>query len=471
MLTTRLPINLGSIHFIGIGGIGMSGIAEVLVNLGYSIQGSDIKRTKITDRLFSLGVKIFYEHKGENVSNCSVVVISSAITQENIELTSAKQLGIPIVSRAEMLAELMRMKLNVVVAGSHGKTTTTSLVASITELGNLDPTVINGGVIKAYGSNARLGEGEWMVVEADESDGSFTKLPVTIGIVTNIDKEHLDHYSNFLNLKRAFEKFISSIPFYGVAVCCIDDKHVANVISKVNDRKIITYGFSEKADVTIRNLRINDLGTRFDLDDKIANIYLRDFYLPMIGKHNALNACAAILAASNLSIPIRFIKSALTNFEGVSRRFTKIGYFNGAVIIDDYAHHPAEIEAVISAAKEIAKKRIIVVHQPHRFSRLKSLFSDFKSCFRGADILGITPVFGAGEPKTDGFDSDALIKSFNKTDRQRIEYIEDEASFSKFLKNNCDDGDIFLTLGAGSITNWVNNLSYVTNKPGHENNE
>ena len=471
MLATRLPLNLGSIHFIGIGGIGMSGIAEVLVNLGYSIQGSDIKRTKITDRLLSLGVKIFYGHRGENVGNCSVVVISSAITQENVELIFAKQLGIPIVSRAEMLAELMRMKLNVVVAGSHGKTTTTSLVASITELGNIDPTVINGGVIKAYGSNARLGEGEWMVVEADESDGSFNKLPVTIGIVTNIDKEHLDYYSNFLNLKRAFEKFIASIPFYGVAVCCIDDKHVASVISKINGRKIITYGFSEKADVTIRNMRINDLGTKFDLDDKVANIYLRDFYLPMVGQHNALNACAAILAASNLSIPLKFIKSALANFEGVSRRFTRIGYFNGATIIDDYAHHPAEIEAVISAAKEIAKKRIIVVHQPHRFSRLKALFIDFKKCFRGADILGITPVFAAGEPKIDGFDSKALIKSFMDSDRQRVEYIPDESSFSQFLKNNCGEGDIFLTLGAGSITNWVNNLTCITDKLGHESNE
>tara|TARA_A100001015_G_scaffold29576_1_gene32887 strand:+ start:1222 stop:2637 length:1416 start_codon:yes stop_codon:yes gene_type:complete len=471
MLATRLPLNLGSVHFVGIGGIGMSGIAEVLVNLGYSIQGSDIKRTKITDRLLSLGVKIFYEHKAENVRNCAVIVISSAITQENVELNFAKQLGIPMVSRAEMLAELMRMKLNVVVAGSHGKTTTTSLVASITELGNLDPTVINGGVIKAYGSNARLGEGEWMVVEADESDGSFNKLPVTIGIVTNIDKEHLDYYGNFPNLKRAFEKFISSIPFYGVAVCCIDNKHVANVISKVNNRKIITYGFSEKADVTIRNLTINDMGTRFDLDDKIANIYLRDFYLPMIGQHNALNACASILAASNLSIPLRYIKSALANFEGVSRRFSKIGYFNGATIIDDYAHHPAEIEAVISAAKEIAKKRIIVVHQPHRFSRLRSLFKDFKKCFGGADILGITPVFAAGEPKIHGFDSEALIKSFMKSDRQKVEYIKDEGSFSQFVKNNCDNGDIFLTLGAGNITNWVNNLSYVTDDPGHENNE
>jgi len=471
MLATRLPLNLGSIHFIGIGGIGMSGIAEVLVNLGYSIQGSDIKSTKITDRLSSLGIKIFYKHEGENVSDCSVVVISSAITQDNVELNFAKQLGIPVVSRAEMLAELMRMKLNVVVAGSHGKTTTTSLVASIAELGNLDPTVINGGVIKSYGSNARLGEGEWMVVEADESDGSFNKLPVTIAIVTNIDKEHIDYYNSFLNLKRAFEKFISSIPFYGVAICCIDNKNVANVISKVNDRKIITYGFSEKADVTIRNLRINDLGTRFDLDDKIANIYLRDFYLPMIGRHNALNACAAIMAASNLSIPIKFIKSALANFEGVSRRFTRIGFFNGATIIDDYAHHPAEIEAVISAAKEIAKKRIIVVHQPHRFSRLKALFKDFTKCFEGADILGITPVFAAGEPKTDGFDSKSLVKSFTRSDRQKIEYIEDESSFGQFLKNNCDEGDIFLSLGAGSITNWVNNLSYVTDKSGHEYNE
>ncbi len=471
MIATRLPLNLGPIHFIGIGGIGMSGIAEVLVNLGYSVQGSDIKKTKITDRLSSLGVKIFYEHNRENVSSCSVVVFSSAIRKDNVELAFAKQLGIPKVSRAEMLAELMRMKLNIVVAGSHGKTTTTSLVASIAELGNLDPTVINGGVIKAYGSNARLGEGEWMIVEADESDGSFNKLPVTVAIVTNIDKEHLDYYSSFLNLKRAFERFISSVPFYGVAICCIDDKNVANVISHVKDRKIITYGFSEKADITIRNLRVDEQGARFDLDDKISNIYLRDFYLPMIGQHNALNACAAILAASNLSIPIKFIKSALTKFEGVSRRFTRIGFFNGATIIDDYAHHPAEIEAVISAAKEIAKRRIIVVHQPHRYSRLKSLFTDFQRCFRDADILGIAPVFAAGESKIDRFDSKTLIKSIMQTETQKVEYVKDEASFSEFLKDNCNKGDIFLALGAGSITNWVNNLSFLMNKPGHEYNE
>ncbi len=471
MIATRLPLSLGPIHFIGIGGIGMSGIAEVLVNLGYSIQGSDIKKTKITARLSSLGIKIFYEHDRDNVSNSSVVVISSAIRKDNIELAFAKGLGIPIVSRAEMLAELMRMKLNIVVAGSHGKTTTTSLVASIAEVGNLDPTVINGGVIKAYGSNARLGEGEWMVVEADESDGSFNKLPVTVAIVTNIDKEHLDYYSNFLNLKRAFEKFISSVPFYGVAICCIDDKNVSSVISQVNDRKIITYGFSERADVTIRNLTVSERGTRFDLDDKVANIYLRDFYLPMIGQHNALNACAAILAASNLSIPIKFIKSALAKFEGVSRRFTRVGFFNGASIIDDYAHHPAEIEAVISAAKAIVTGKIIVVHQPHRFSRLRSLYRDFKKCFRDADVLGIAPVFAAGEPKIDGFDSQNLIKSVSSNKTQKVEYIEDEASFSKFLKNNCNKGDIFLTLGAGSITNWVNSLSFLMDNPGQEYNE
>ena len=471
MIATRLPLNLGPIHFIGIGGIGMSGIAEVLLNLGYSVQGSDIKKTNITVRLSSLGVNIFYEHDTDNVANCSVVVISSAIRKDNLELAFAKQLGIPIVSRAEMLAELMRMKLNIVVAGSHGKTTTTSLVASIAELGTLDPTVINGGVIKAYGSNARLGEGEWMVVEADESDGSFNKLPVTVAIVTNIDKEHLDYYSSFLKLKRAFQTFISSVPFYGVAICCIDDKNVASVISRVRDRKIITYGFSEKADITIRNLQVNEHGTRFDLDDKIANIYLRDFYLPMIGRHNALNACAAILAASNLSIPIKFIKNALAKFEGVSRRFTRVGFFNGATIIDDYAHHPAEIEAVISAAKAIAKGRVIVVHQPHRFSRLRALFLDFKKCFRDADILGVAPVFAAGELKSDGPDSKTLIKSVVMNKKSKVEYIEDDVSFKKFLKNNCDKGDIFLSLGAGSITNWVNNLSFLMDKPGHQYNE
>ena len=468
MIATRLPLNLGPIHFIGIGGIGMSGIAEILVNLGYSVQGSDIKKTHITERLSTLSVKIFYDHDKENVSNCSVVVISSAIKKENIELSFAKQLGIPIVSRAEMLAELMRMKLNIVVAGSHGKTTTTSLVASIAEAGNLDPTVINGGVIKAYGSNARLGEGDWMVVEADESDGSFNKLPVTVAIVTNIDKEHLDYYGSFPNLKQAFERFISSVPFYGIAICCIDDKNVAKVISHVKDRKIITYGFSENADITIRNISVDEKGTRFDLDDKITNIYLRDFHLPMIGQHNALNACAAILAASNLSIPLKFIKDALGKFEGVARRFTRIGFFNGATIIDDYAHHPAEIKAVISAAKEIATRRIIVVHQPHRFSRLKSLFTDFSKCFRDADIVGITPVFAAGEPQISGFDSKTLINSVTKSGMQKVEYVENEASFSRFLRNNCNKGDIFLTLGAGSITSWVNNLPFLANNPGHE---
>ena len=468
MIATRLPLNLGPIHFIGIGGIGMSGIAEILVNLGYSVQGSDIKKTHITERLSTLSVKIFYDHDKENVSNCSVVVISSAIKKENIELSFAKQLGIPIVSRAEMLAELMRMKLNIVVAGSHGKTTTTSLVASIAEAGNLDPTVINGGVIKAYGSNARLGEGDWMVVEADESDGSFNKLPVTVAIVTNIDKEHLDYYGSFPNLKQAFERFISSVPFYGIAICCIDDKNVAKVISHVKDRKIITYGFSENADITIRNISVDEKGTRFDLDDKITNIYLRDFHLPMIGQHNALNACAAILAASNLSIPLKFIKDALGKFEGVARRFTRIGFFNGATIIDDYAHHPAEIKAVISAAKEIATRRIIVVHQPHRFSRLRSLFTDFSKCFRDADIVGITPVFAAGEPQISGFDSKTLINSVTRSGMQKVEYVENEASFSRFLRNNCNKGDIFLTLGAGSITSWVNNLPFLANNPGHE---
>ena len=468
MIATRLPLNLGPIHFIGIGGIGMSGIAEILVNLGYSVQGSDIKKTHITERLSTLSVKIFYDHDKENVSNCSVVVISSAIKKENIELSFAKQLGIPIVSRAEMLAELMRMKLNIVVAGSHGKTTTTSLVASIAEAGNLDPTVINGGVIKAYGSNARLGEGDWMVVEADESDGSFNKLPVTVAIVTNIDKEHVDYYGSFPNLKQAFERFISSVPFYGIAICCVDDKNVAKVISHVKDRKIITYGFSENADITIRNISVDEKGTRFDLDDKITNIYLRDFHLPMIGQHNALNACAAILAASNLSIPLKFIKDALGKFEGVARRFTRIGFFNGATIIDDYAHHPAEIKAVISAAKEIATRRIIVVHQPHRFSRLKSLFTDFSKCFRDADIVGITPVFAAGEPQISGFDSKTLINSVTRSGMQKVEYVENEASFSRFLRNNCNKGDIFLTLGAGSITSWVNNLPFLANNPGHE---
>ena len=461
MIATRLPLNLGPIHFIGIGGIGMSGIAEVLMNMGYSVQGSDLKESKITNRLSSLGAKLYNSHLKENVKDASVIVYSSAIKIENIELVFAKEMGLPIVSRAEMLAELMRLKLNVVVAGSHGKTTTTSLAAALIEKGNLDPTVINGGVIKAYGSNARLGEGDWMVVEADESDGSFNKLPVTIAIVTNIDKEHLDYYGSFGKLKNAFLNFIASVPFYGVAICCSDDKNVSKIVSQINDRKIITYGLCENANIQIKNISFNRGISHFDIDDTINNIYLRDFQLPMVGEHNILNACAAILVALQLSIPLKSIKSSLSMFDGVARRFSEVGLYNGALIIDDYAHHPAEILAVIKAARQIASNRVIVVHQPHRFTRLRDLFDEFQICFDDADLLGITSVFSAGEKEIPGINSETLIGEIKKRGKLSPLHIEDETYFQKFLNENCRKGDIFLCLGAGSITSWVNKMQYL----------
>ncbi len=464
MIATRLPLNLGPIHFIGIGGIGMSGIAEVLLNLGYSVQGSDLKKTKITDRLDSLGATIFDFHSEENVKNASVVIYSSAIHIENTELVHSKELGLPIVSRAEMLAELMRLKLNVVVAGSHGKTTTTSLAAALIDNGNLDPTVINGGVIKAYGSNARLGEGDWMVVEADESDGSFNKLPVTIAVVTNIDKEHLDYYGSFDKLKKAFMSFISSVPFYGVAICCSDDENISKIISKIKDRKIITYGFSENSNIRIKNIYFNEGISHFDIDDTINDIYLRDFKLPMVGEHNVLNACAAVLVALQLIIPLKSIKRSLSMFDGVARRFSEVGLYNGATIIDDYAHHPAEILAVIKAARKVAKKRVIVVHQPHRYTRLRDLFDEFQVCFDDADLVGITSVFSAGEKEINGINSIALVEKIKNQGKLSPTYIEDEKSFQEFLNQSCKDGDIFLCLGAGSITNWVNKLKYLKRK-------
>jgi UDP-N-acetylmuramate--alanine ligase len=461
---TRLPLNLGPIHFIGIGGIGMSGIAEVLLNLGYSVQGSDLRKSKITLRLSSLGAKIYYSHLKKNLKDASVVIYSSAILRDNVELAYSKEKGLPIVSRAEMLAELMRLKLNVVVAGSHGKTTTTSLAATLIESGDLDPTVINGGIVKAYGSNARLGEGDWMVVEADESDGSFNKLPVTMAIVTNVDKEHLDYYGSFSKLKKAFMNFISSVPFYGLAICCSDDKNLSKIIPEISDRKIITYGFSEKAQIQIKNISFNRGVSRFDIDDTINDIYLRDFRLPMVGEHNVLNACAAILVALQLSVPLKSIKNSLSEFDGVARRFSEVGSHKGALIIDDYAHHPAEISAVIKAARQISKKRVIVVHQPHRFSRLRDLFDEFQQCFDGVDLLGITSVFSAGEKEIKGINSNSLIKEIKKRRKLSPIYIDGEESFDKFLDANCSEGDIFLCLGAGNITSWVNKMQNLKKK-------
>ncbi|MEO9898736.1 MAG: UDP-N-acetylmuramate--L-alanine ligase, partial [Paracoccaceae bacterium] len=394
---TKLPGDVGPIHFVGIGGIGMSGIAEVLLNHGYVVQGSDLKRSKITDRLSDLGAHIFEGQNANNIENAEVIVISSAIKPGNVELDAARARGLPIVRRAEMLAELMRLKSNVAVAGTHGKTTTTTMVATLLDAGNFDPTVINGGIIHAYGSNARKGEGEWMVVEADESDGTFNRLPATVAIVTNIDPEHMEHWKTEEALHQGFYDFVSNIPFYGLAICCTDDADVQTLIGKITDRRIVTYGFNAQADVRAINLSYNAGAAHFDVALQNEDKVIEGCTLPMPGDHNVSNALSAVAVARHLGMKTEEIRSALAGFGGVNRRFTRVGEINGVTIIDDYGHHPTEIAAVLKAARQATEGRVIAVHQPHRYSRLSHHFEDFCGCFNEADVVGIADVFSAGE--------------------------------------------------------------------------
>ncbi len=455
---TRLPSNLGAIHFIGIGGIGMSGIAEVLLNLGYQVQGSDLKMSAITERLEEGGAKIFISHDKENLSEVDAVVISSAISSENIELIAARDLGLPVVRRAEMLAELMRLKSNVAVAGSHGKTTTTSLISAILDSGGLDPTVINGGIIQSYGSNARLGSGDWMVVEADESDGSFNKLPATIAIVTNIDEEHLEFYGNFPALVEAFYKFVTNIPFYGLAICCSDHPEVQTLIGRITDRRIVTYGFNLQADFRVENLTVKNGISQFDVSIPAEHRKISDIFLPMPGEYNVLNATAAIALSCYMGVTIPHIKSALNDFAGVKRRFSIISDLNGIRVIDDYAHHPVEILAVLKAARSASSGRLIVVHQPHRYSRLEALFDDFCKCFNESDIVAITNVYSAGEEVIEGFDRDRLVQGLKDHGHRSAHAIDDRLGLELFFRMHAKPGDIFVCLGAGSISSWINNL-------------
>ncbi|MEM0923873.1 MAG: UDP-N-acetylmuramate--L-alanine ligase, partial [Pseudomonadota bacterium] len=407
---TALPLDIGPIHFVGIGGIGMSGIAEVMLNLGYRVQGSDLKESAIVTRLRNLGAEIFIGQRAENLGEAGVVVISSAIKRGNAELDEARARALPVVRRAEMLAELMRLRWNVAVGGTHGKTTTTSLVAALLDAGGEDPTVINGGIIHAYGSNARKGEGRWMVVEADESDGTFVKLPATIAVVTNIDPEHMDHYGTVEALRDGFDAFVSNIPFYGALVACIDHPEVQSLIGRVTDRRVVTYGTSRQADIRAENIRYEGGVMAFD-------VVLRDegahpMTLPMPGEHNVLNALAAIGVARELRIDLPDIAKGLAGFDGVKRRFTRVGTWNGATIIDDYGHHPVEIAAVLKAARASVDAdggRVIAIHQPHRFSRLHDLFEEFCTAFNDADVVAITDVFAAGEAPIDGVSRDALV--------------------------------------------------------------
>ena len=457
MMTTALPTNIGIIHFVGIGGIGMSGIAEVLLNLGYQVQGSDLKESPITARLKGMGAEIFIGQKAENVANARVVVISSAIKRGNPELDAARAASLPVVRRAEMLAELMRLRQNVAVAGTHGKTTTTSMVAALLDGGGIDPTVINGGIIQSYGSNARLGTGEWMVVEADESDGTFVKLPATIAVVTNIDPEHLDHYGDFDGVRDAFLTFVSNIPFYGVAICCIDHPEVQRLVGLIDDRRVVTYGFSRQSDVRAENLRYEGGKAVFDIAFR-DGARLDGLVLPMPGEHNVKNALAAIATARELGVSGKNVRTALAGFGGVKRRFTNVGSWNGATIIDDYGHHPVEIAAALKAARDACDGKLIAIHQPHRYSRLADLFEDFCGCFNDADVVAISDVYAAGEEPIAGADRDGLVAGMRAHGHRAAFAIDDEAGMEAFVREHAGPGDMVVCLGAGTISGWTNAL-------------
>ncbi|MEP2532754.1 UDP-N-acetylmuramate--L-alanine ligase [Shimia sp.] len=460
---TKLPGDVGPIHFVGMGGIGMSGIAEVLLNHGYVVQGSDLKASKITDRLVSRGATLFIGQKAENLENAEVVVISSAIKPGNPELDEARRRGMPVVRRAEMLAELMRLKSNVAVAGTHGKTTTTTMVAALLDHGQYDPTVINGGIIHAYDSNARVGDGEWMVVEADESDGTFNRLPATIAIVTNIDPEHMEHWGTEENLHRGFLEFVSNIPFYGLAVCCTDDPDVQTLVGKITDRRVVTFGFNAQADVRALNLTYEAGVAHFDIALQGEDALIEGCTLPMPGDHNVSNALSAVAVARHLGMKKDEIREALAAFGGVNRRFTKVGEVNGGVpVIDDYGHHPVEIAAVLKAARQAIGKdstgRVIAVHQPHRFSRLSSLFEDFCACFNEADVVGIAEVFAAGEDPIPGASRDDLVAGLVAHGHRHALAIDSEDALAELVKAEAKPGDIVVCLGAGTISTWANNL-------------
>ncbi|MCJ8190654.1 UDP-N-acetylmuramate--L-alanine ligase [Sphingomicrobium aestuariivivum] len=455
--------DLGTIHFVGIGGIGMSGIAEVMHQLGYKVQGSDMKDGPVTQKLRDAGIPVHIGHAPENLGDAEVVVCSTAIRRTNPEVQAASEKRLPLVKRSEMLAELMRMQQTVAVAGTHGKTTTTSMVAALLDAGGIDPTVINGGIINRYGSNARLGSSDWMVVEADESDGSFLRLDGTIAIVTNIDPEHLDHYGGFDEVKAAFAQFVENVPFYGLAVMCIDHPEVQNVIGQVADRRIRTYGFSTNADLRADNVRPELGGTCFDVvhTDRDGDVTtMKDIHVPIPGKHNVLNALGAIGAAMELGVTEEQIREGFASFDGVKRRFSKVGEIGGATIIDDYAHHPVEIRAVLEAARDACPdSRVIAVVQPHRYSRLGDLMEEFQTAFNEADIVYVTPVYAAGEEPIEGVSSEVLAEGLRQRGVRMVKTVEDEADLALALRDVAAKGDVILCMGAGDITGWAARLA------------
>ncbi len=455
------PKEIGTIHFIGIGGIGMSGLAEVLHNLGYSVQGSDVHLGRRVEELRSIGVPVEIGHNSANLGAARAVVVSSAVATGNVEVLAAREEGIPVVKRAEMLAELMRLKRNVAVAGTHGKTTTTSLAGAVLDAAGLSPTVINGGIIQGYGSNARLGDGEWMVVEADESDGSFVRLPATVAVVTNIDSEHLDHYSSLEDIEAAFAGFVANVPFYGCVICCCGDPRARALANRIEGRRIVTYGFDEGAGVRGINLVPRPGGTQFAAEicapDGGIRI-LEGLHIPLPGRHNVLNALAAVSVGLEVGARDEEIVAALSGFEGVGRRFTRVGCGRGIEVVDDYGHHPAEIEATLLAARQVTGGRVIAVHQPHRFTRLAALKGSFERCFDGADAVIIADVYSAGETPVEGASREALAAGIRRHGHPSVLELPEPERLAELVLQVAGAGDMVVCLGAGSITGWANGL-------------
>ena len=458
----RLPRDIGPIHFVGIGGIGMSGIAEVLANQNYRVRGSDVADSPNVQRLRDRGIEVAIGHDAANLGDAAVVVVSSAIKRDNPELAAARARGLPVVRRAEMLAELMRPKSAIAIGGTHGKTTTTSLVAALLDAGGLDPTVINGGIINTYGTNARMGASDWMVVELDESDGTFVKLPADIVVVTNIDPEHLDHYGSFDALREAFRDFVENVPFYGFAVMCLDHPEVQALVARIEDRRIVTYGRNPQAEVRYRDLAFEDGKMLFSVDrrDRVTGETetMEALAITMPGEHNVSNATAAVAVARAIGIDAASVRKGLASFGGVKRRFTLTGTWNGVSIYDDYGHHPVEIAAVLRAARSAAPKRLVAVVQPHRYTRLKNLFADFCTCFNEADTVIVADVYPAGEAPIEGATRDALIEGLRSGGHRDVRALDSEEDLPALVASIVEPGDMVVCLGAGSITRWANAL-------------
>ena len=461
-VTTRVPLDIGAIHFIGIGGIGMSGIAEIMHNLGYRVQGSDAAENANVKRLRAMGITVHIGHNADNLNGAHVVVYSSAVKPGNVEFDAARALSLPLVRRAEMLAEIMRLRSCIAIAGTNGKTTTTTLVASLLDAGGMDPTVVNGGIINAYGTNARLGAGEWVVVEADESDGTFLRLPATVAVVTNVDPDHLDFYGTFENMRDAFQRFVENVPFYGFAVLCIDHPEVQAMVGRITDRRIVTYGLSPQADARAVNVSFSEGASRFDclFTDRRTGTETRldGMRLPMPGEHNVQNAMAAIVVARELGVKDEVIRKGLGEFRGVGRRFTKVGEVNGAAIIDDYAHNPFKIAAALRAARQAYKGPIVAVVQPHRFTRLRDTFEQFATCLNDADVAVIAPVYTAGEAPIEGINRDTYVEALRAHGHRNVITIDGEDDLAAAVAPYVKPGAAIVGTGAGSITTWMNNL-------------